>query len=257
MVAEIPDLHVWPDGTVCFPQHTLLEPNAGNEARSLFDTDVRGAAEGPSHNVTDDAFARYRALDQTIGRDDVFFYVYGILHSPDYRTAFASDLKKSLPRIPRVSLAEDFWAFSKAGRQLAALHTDYENVEVWQDLDIVTTVGFDPAAPDAYRVTRMKHPKAPDGSGDDRTRIRYNDHIVIENIPEVAYGYELGPRSAIGWVMDSWRIKTDKASGITNDPNDWAAEHDQPTYIVDLVGRVVTVSMKTLEIVEALPRLSL
>jgi predicted helicase len=221
----------------------------------LFDEEDLGADR--RHNVTDYAHELYRTIDATIDRDDVYFYVYGILHSPDYRTAFASDLKKSLPRIPQVPRAEDFWAFSNAGRQLATLHTDYENVEVWHELDIVTAEGFDPAAPDAYRVTRMKHPKAADGSGEDRNRIRYNDRIMIENIPEVAYTYELGSRSAIGWVMESWRIKTDKASGITNDPNDWAAEHDQPTYILDLVGRVVTVSMKTLAIVEALPHLSL
>lgn len=258
MVSDVPDLHVWPDGTACFQRSTFeAHPSDQPESASLFDSGGTGESSGRSHNITDYALGLYRELEPAIEKDDIFFYVYGILHSPDYRAAFAADLKKSLPRIPRVSLAEEFWAFSKAGRQLAALHTDYENVEVWQDLDIVTAEGFDPAAPDAYRVTRMKHPKAPDGSGDDRTRIRYNDHIVIENIPEVAYGYELGSRSAIGWVMDSWRIKTDKASGITNDPNDWAAEHDQPTYIVDLVGRVVTVSMKTLDIVEALPHLSL
>lgn len=81
--------------------------------------------------------------------------------------------------------------------------------------------------------------------------------ITIENIPEAAYGYELGSRSAIGWVMESWRIKTDKASGITNNPNDWATEHDQPTYILDLVGRVVTVSMRTLDVVASLPHLDL
>ncbi len=132
---------------------------------------------------------------------------------------------------------------------------------MWPELTIVTADGFDPAAPDAYRVTKMKHPKVTDPSTgakvDDRTRVVYNDRLTIEGIPEAAYGYELGSRSAIGWVMESWRIKTDKASGITNDPNDWAVEHDQPTYILDLVGRVVTVSMKTLDIVAALPKLSL
>jgi predicted helicase len=216
---------------------------------------------GWQHNITDHALAIYRSLDPAIEKDDIFFYVYGILHSPDYRTAFAADLKKSLPRIPQVATAEDFWAFSTAGRELSMLHTDYEDVEVWPDLSVVTADGFDPAAPDAYRVTKMKHPKVTDPATgakvDERTRIIYNERITIEGIPEEAYGYELGSRSAIGWVMEAWRIKTDKASGITNDPNDWATEHDDPTYILDLVGRVVTVSMRTLAIVSTLPRLEL
>jgi predicted helicase len=260
MVSDVPDLHVWPDGTVYFPQHIFPESAARQSPQSLFEASADGGSQGQAHNLSDDALARYRALDPAIEKDDVFFYVYGILHSPDYRTAFAADLKKSLPRIPQVSTAADFWAFSNAGRELATLHTDYENVDVWPELTIVTADGFDPAAPDAYRVTKMKHPKITDPATatkvEDRTRIAYNDRITIEDIPEAAYGYELGSRSAIGWVMEAWRIKTDKPSGITNDPNDWATEHEDPTYILDLVGRVVTVSMKTLGIVESLPRLS-
>ena len=107
----------------------------------------------------------------------------------------------------------------------------------------------------------MKHPKVTDPATgqkvEDRTRIVYNDWITICDIPERAYDYQLGSRSGIGWVMDAWRVRTDKASGIVNDPNDWAIEHDDPTYIVDLVGRVVTVSMRTLEIVDSLPPLEL
>ncbi len=259
MVSEVPDLHVWPDGTVCFQQYTFdAEEDAENGSRSLF---ASAGAISRVHNISDDTLSRYQSLDPAIEKDDIFFYVYGILHSPDYRTAFAADLKKSLPRIPHVPTADDFWAFSKAGRELATLHTDYENVEAWPELTIVTADGFDPGTADAYRVTRMKHPKVTDHATgakvDDRTRIIYNEGITIEGIPEAAYGYELGSRSAIGWVMESWRIKTDKASSITNDPNDWAAEHDDPTYILDLVGRVVTVSMETLALVEGLPRLDL
>jgi predicted helicase len=256
MVSDVPDLHVWPDGTVCFQQYTFDERQDDRaESPSLFDSGSGHQANGRTHNITDHALGLYRALDPAIDKDDIFFYVYGILHSRDYRTTFAADLKKSLPRIPQVSKAEHFWAFSRAGRDLATPHTDYETVEVWPDLTIVTADGFDPDTPDAYRVTRMKHPKV-DGA-ENRTRIVFNDWITIENIPEAAYGYELGSRSAIGWVMESWRIKTDKASGITNDPNDWATEHGQPTYILDLVGRVVTVSMRTLAIVNALPTLDL
>jgi len=186
-----------------------------------------------------------------------------LLHSPDYRAAFAADLKKSLPRIPRVPTAADFWAFSKAGRELASLHTEYETVEPWPELTYTHAAGFDASHPDAFRVLKMKHPKVahpldPKGAKvEDRSRIVYNDWITIGAIPERAYDYELGSRSAIAWVMESNRVRTDKASGIRNDPNDWAIEHDDPTYILDLVGRVVSVSMKTLDIVDSLPHLDL
>ncbi len=229
---------------------------------NLFDA-VEPVDGGRLHNVSDRALDLYRALDATIEKDDVFFYVYGILHSPDYRTAFAADLKKSLPRIPQVGTAEDFWAFSRAGRELAHLHTEYESVEPWPGLTYTYADGFDPAHPDAYRVLKMKHPKVADPTDatsskvEDRTRIVYNDWITVGAIPERAYAYELGSRSALGWVIEANRVRTDKASGIVNDPNDWATEHDDPTYLLDLVGRVVTVSMRTLDLVDALPHLDL
>ena len=261
MVRDVPDLHVWPDGTVCFQQYTYPVQPEESGVVSLFDVTGQDADGSLRHNVTDEAIGRYQSLDRSIEKDDVFFYVYGILHSPDYRSAFAADLKKLLPRIPEVSTSADFWIVSRAGRELASLHTEYEAVEVWPQVTFKYAAGFDAAHPDAYRVFKMKHPKVIDqASGtkvDDHTRVVYNDWITVENIPERAYGYELGSRTAIGWVMESWRVRTDKASGIVNDPNDWAIEHDDPTYILDLVGRVVTVSMRTMDIVESLPPLDL
>ena len=248
-----------------FPRF-VYEMEAGVEddaSPGLFETSESAGATGRKHNVTDHALAAYQALDPAIERDDIFFYVYGILHSPDYRTAFAADLKKSLPRIPQVATAEDFWAFSNAGRDLAHLHTEYEAIETWPELTYTHSAGFDPGNPDAYRVLKMKHPKVADphdpkgAKVEDRTRIVYNDWITIGGIPERAYDYELGSRSAVAWVIESNRVKTDKASGIVNDPNDWATEHNDPTYILDLVGRVVTVSMRTLDIVDSLPPLNL
>lgn len=258
-VDALPDLHIWPDGTVCFPLHVYAAAD-GPSAPGLFDQPTR---DGRHHNVTDHALATYRALDPAIDRDDIFFYVYGILHSPGYRTAFADDLKKSLPRIPQVPTAADFWGFSKAGRDLASLHTEFETVEPWPDLTYTYATGFNDSHPDAYRVLKMKHPKVADpldpksAKVEDRSRIVYNDWITIGAIPDRAYDYELGSRSAIAWVMESNRVRTDKASGIRNDPNDWAIEHDDPTYIFDLVGRVITVSMRTLEVVDSLPQLDL
>jgi predicted helicase len=220
-----------------------------------------GREEQRRHNVTDHALSLYRAIDPTAEKDDVFFFVYAVLHSKDYLHAFAADLRKSLPRVPVVPTARGFRAFVAAGRELARLHAEYETVEAWPALTRVYASGFQDDHRDAYRVLKMKHPKVTDPvtgqKVEDRTRIVYNDWITICDIPERAYDYELGSRSAIGWVMDAWRVRTDKASGIVNDPNDWAIEHDDPTYIVDLVGRVVTVSMRTLEIVDSLPPLEL
>jgi predicted helicase len=262
MTRDLPDVHLWVDDTPCFPLY-VYEPSGAAEdvPRGLFDATPPPDSSGWHHNVTDHALAIYRALDATIDRDDIFFYVYGILHSPDYRNAFAADLKRSLPRIPEVTTAEDFWAFSKAGRVLANLHTEYGSVEPWPDLTYTLGVAFDPDHSDAYRVLKMKHPKGPGRDSntkvEDRSRIIYNDWITIGGIPDRAYDYELGSRSAIAWVMESNRVRTDKASGIRNDPNDWAIEHGDPTYILDLVGRVVTVSMRTLNLVDSLPNLAL
>ncbi len=267
---ETPDLVVVGAGNAMqwLPRYLYDEsaPTAAHPPPELFGLDISaspGSGAGRQHNVTDHALGLYRALDAAITKDDIYFYVYGILHSPDYRTAFAADLKKSLPRIPQVATAAGFWAFSKAGRALAHLHTEYESVEPWPELSYTFAAGFNASHPDAYRVLKMKHPKIanpgdPDAAKiDDRSRIIYNDWITIEGIPERAYEYELGSRSAIAWVIESNRVKTDTASGIRNDPNDWATEHDDPTYILDLVGRVVTVSMRTLDIVESLPQLEL
>jgi predicted helicase len=248
-----------------FPRYVYENADVADEAgvRGLFDYEPATDSSGRRHNVTDHALVTYQALDPAIDRDDIFFYVYGILHSPDYRTTFAADLKKSLPRVPQVTTAEAFWTFSKMGRSLVHLHTDYESIEVWPELTYTYSTGFDAHHPDAYRVLKMKHPRITDphdpkgAKVDDRSRIVYNDWITIGAIPERAYDYVLGSRSAVAWVMESNRLRTDKASGIRNDPNDWAIEHDNPTYILDLVGRVVTVSMRTLDIVDSLPRLNL
>jgi predicted helicase len=263
MTRDLPDVHLWVDDTPCFPRYVYDPAPASNDGTPDLFEGLSAKNSDRHHNVTDHGLAVYRGLDPAIDRDDVFFYVYGILHSPDYRDAFAADLKKSLPRIPQVAAAADFWAFSKAGRALAHLHTDYETVEPWTELTYTYRDGFDSHHPDAYRVLKMKHPKVKDplnskGSKvDDRARIIYNDWITLGAIPERAYGYELGSRPAIAWVMESNRIRTDKASGIRNDPNDWAVEHEDPTYILDLVGRVVTVSLRTLDIVDSLPELHL
>lgn len=180
--------------------------------------------------------------------------MYGLLHSPEYRQQYAADLKKQLPRIPQVEGRERFDAFVDAGRKLADLHINYEDLTPYELTEIIL-----PGAPEdeyeRFAVTKMKYTgKA--GSWD-KTRIRYNQFIDIEGIPEQAQEYMLGSRSALDWILERYQIKTDKDSGIVNDPNDWSREHGQPRYIIDLIGRIVTLSLETSRIVNALPELKI
>ncbi len=181
-----------------------------------------------------------------VTKEDIFYYVYGLLHSPDYRNTFAADLKKMLPRLPLVEKPADFWTFSKAGRSLADLHINYE---------------IQPACPDVvvsgaehgnFHVTSMRFPNK-----GDKTTIEYNPWITLSHIPLEAYEYVINGRSAIEWILERYQIKTDKASGITNDPNDWAQEQGKPRYILDLLLSVITVSLETMKIVKGLPKLEI
>ena len=181
-----------------------------------------------------------------VTKEDIFYYVYGLLHSLDYRNTFAADLKKMLPRLPLVEKPADFWAFSKAGRALANLHLNYETQPACPDV-VVTG-----AEHGNFHVTKMRFPKK-----DDKTALEYNPWITLSHIPLEAYEYVVNGRSAVEWIMERYQIKTDKASGITNDPNDWAQEQGKPRYILDLLLSVITVSLETMKIVNGLPKLEI
>ncbi|GAA2170544.1 DEAD/DEAH box helicase [Glycomyces rutgersensis] len=200
-------------------------------------------------NITDAALRDYQETyrDSSISKDDIFHYVYGILHSSEYRSEFEADLKKSLPRIPKVA---QFHEFARSGSRLMQLHLAYETVEPYLGIREI----IDEAAPtdraDLYRVDR----KMRFASRQDRTRIVYNSHVTLAGIPEAVDRYQIGSRSAVEWIMDRYYVRTDKASGIVNDPNDWS---DDPRYIIDLLKRVVTVSLETMAIVDSLPPLEI
>jgi predicted helicase len=170
--------------------------------------------------------------------------VYGILHSEDYRQEFTNDLKKVLPRLPLVDDVKDFWKFSNAGRKLAELHLNYETVSPHPDIIVSGDDGK------SYKVNKMKFPKK-----DQKDTIIYNSKIIITNIPENAYDYVVNGKSAIEWIMERYQVKTDKNSGITNDPNDWADEVGNPRYILDLLLSIINVSIQTVEIVNDLPKI--
>lgn len=166
---------------------------------------------------------------------DVLGYVYAVLHSSEYRKNYANDLKKALPRIPLLKNKEKY---VEIGRKLSDLHLNYEDHPSWCGVEV------DISKPD-YRVKKMKHPKK--GVLD---TIIYNESITIKNIPEKAYEYVVNGRPAIEWIIDQYQVKTDKKSGITDDPNDFS---NDPKYILNLLLSVITVSMRTLELIDELP----
>lgn len=180
-------------------------------------------------------------------KEDIFYYIYGILHSPEYRQRFEANLKKELPRIP---LAEDFRAFALSGRKLAELHLNYETVEPYP-----LRVQGDASNPGKVQKMKWGKRKDPDTGKkvDDHTVLIYNENLTYRDIPEAANDYKVNGRSPLEWMIDRYQVKTDKASGIVNDPNDYS---DDPTYISGLIPRLVTVSMQTLDIVNMLPPLN-
>ena len=202
-----------------------------------------------------------KAYGGKITKEDIFYYIYGILHNTEYRTAFAADLKKMLPRIPLVDESRDFWRFSKAGRTLAELHLNYENrpsaTGVIVTYNTIPQSEIEKAMQSGemetinYQVEKMRFP-----SKTDKSKIIYNSQITIENIPATAYEYVINGKSAIEWIMERYAITTHKDSGITNNPNDWATEHNNPRYILDLLLSVISLSVETVEIVNGLQKLT-
>lgn len=249
MVDSVPDLHMLDTGQF-FPRYTYSAPATG----TLFET--AGGETPRVDNITDSALAEFRGVyGLGISKDDVFYYVYGVLNSTEYRTKFAADLKKMLPRVPLVTGADTFRALVEAGRALSDLHIGYESVEPYALHEVASGLSVDQDEYARYAVKKMKY--AGKAGAWDKTRIVYNSQITLEGIPEEAQRYMLGSRSALDWILERYQVKTDKASGIINDPNDWAREHRQPRYIIDLIGRIVAVSLETNRIVDALPDLRL
>lgn len=188
-------------------------------------------------NISDDELDLFRAhySDPTISKQHVFYFVYGILHSQDYRTKYAANLKRELPRIP---LAPDFRAFALAGEKLMELHIRYEDQPEYPLTEVWTGAGSTD-----YRVEKMKRDK------NDLTTIVYNGSLKLTGIPPFIDNYTLGNRSALNWIIDQYRFSTEKHSSITNDPN----RPDDPSYIVRLIKKIVSVSISTIKIVESLP----
>lgn len=190
-------------------------------------------------NITDWALEQFREQynDAAITKWDIFYYTYALLHHPDYRDKYAANLKRELPRIP---FAPDFWGFANAGKELADIHVNYEGQPEYK-LEMVENgkLALD------WRIERMKYNK-------DKTAIVYNEFLTIDGIPPEVHEYRLGNRSALDWIVDQYKVSTDKRSGIVNDPN----RDEDPQYIVRLIKKIVTVSLRTNAIVNSLPAIS-
>ncbi len=247
-----------PSTNQCFPLH-VYDFNGENRA-DMF-SQLPGRAEYQSRDgITDAGLKRLAGAypGEIISKEDIFYYVYGLLHSEGYRARYADNLSKELPRIPCVKRAEDFWAFSKAGRALGELHVNYEEVEPYPVRYANGEEGLwqvdDPEA--FYRVTKMKFAgKRPNL---DKTRVIYNSNITMEGVPLEAYDYVVNGKPALDWVMERQVVKTDKASGIVNDANRYAIETmNDPAYPLKLFQRVITVSLETMKIVRGLPKLDI
>lgn len=219
------------------PLITNLIPNMDSleKAQSFmrYDNEVDETALFQSHDNMNQAFADKLGLSL----DDTFAYVYGLLNSRDYQEKYANDLKKDLARIP---IAKHKEKYVEVGKALMDLHLNYEEVPVYEDVDIQLS------AQPSYKVTKMKFIKK-----GDRSAIVYNNDITIKNIPEKAYEYVVNGRSAIEWIMDQYQVKTDKKSGITDDPNDYSTDEK---YIFNLLLRIINISMQTVDLVNSLPK---
>jgi predicted helicase len=209
-----------------------------------------GATPERIENVSKASLEAFRKAysDKSISGQDIFYYVYGIFHSQEYKRRFSSDLNKMLPRIP---FAKDFWAFSKAGRKLADIHINYEQAKPFPLKESRDELGLDETK--LYQVEKMRFGKT--GKEVDKTKIQYNSHITLTGIPLSAYEYMVNGRPAIEWIMDRYEVTRNKDSDIGNNPNDWAKESNDPKYVINLIKRIVTISVETMKIVASLPPL--
>ena len=219
MLKGIPNIHTLSTG-----QGFLLRSN-----------DLFSPMNPDSSNLNPEVLSKF-----SMSEEDMFYYIYGVLNDTQYKEKYSSDLSKGFPRIPLLKHKE---LYIEVGRKLAKIHLNYENISVFTGVKIKSTEN------PSYEVRKMKFIKK-----DDRSAIVYNDDITIENIPEKAYQYIINGKSAIEWIMDQYQIKTDKKSGITDNPNDFS---NDPKYIFNLLLRIINVSVQTVDLVNSLPKLEI
>ncbi|MCH7339120.1 DEAD/DEAH box helicase family protein [Acinetobacter johnsonii] len=254
----IPDLNMQHSGGQGFPLYLYEETTVKGNGADLFNHAQTKTADGKyirKDAISDEGLKHFQDAypTETISKEDIFYYVYGLLHSEDYRSRYADNLTKELPRIPCVKKTEDFWAFSKAGRDLAHWHLNYETVEPYKAKLDLGGKSLKQLADKDFYVTKMKFPKK-----DQKDTVVYNNAITIREIPIEAYDYVVNGKSALEWVMERQGVSTHKDSGIVNDANNWAIETmGDAKYPLNLFLRVIKVSLETMKIVKALPKLDI
>jgi len=262
MSNTLPDIQTMFNGQ-CFPLY-LYEETQRNEG--LFATgEDQPTGLTRRDAITDAGLLHFQAAypGQEITKEDLFYYIYGLLHSPEYRTRYANNLAKALPRIPAVKTFEEFAAFRDAGRALGDLHVNFEAADPYMitfkegEHSLINEAQDDPVK--FYRVTHATKWKwGGKGKEKDKTVVIYNDNITMQNVPLEAYDYVVNGKPALEWVMERQVVKQDKDSGIVNDANDYANETvGDPRYPLDLFRRVITVSLETMRIVNSLPDLDI
>lgn len=258
MASSLPEFLMMFNGQ-CFPLN-VYEEQAGENDKDLFSKENSSSLAGKQDGISDAGLKHFQTAypGEEISKEDIFYYIYGLLHSDGYRSRYADNLSKELPRIPCVKKAEDFWAFSRAGRALGKLHVNYESVDPYpvtiKQGDLRTAVIKDPEA--FYRVTKMKY--AGKRGEEDKSTVIYNANITMQDIPLEAYDYVVNGKPALEWVRERQVVKTDNKSGITNDANRYAIETmGNPAYPLELFQRVITVSLETMKIVRGLPKLDI
>lgn len=271
IVDVIPDLNMQHSGGQGFPLKLYEKvapntPTGQTPQGSLFnDAPQQGLFDAPPEyverdGITDEGLAHFQDYypNEKITKEDLFYYIYGLLHSEDYKTRYADNLTKELPRIPRVKLTQDFWALSLAGRELATLHLDYEKVPMYQVEFAGGALALNMLEPKDFYVTKIKFGKGTGEDKHDKTTVIYNDKITLKGIPLEAYEYIVNGKPALEWVMERQAVTTHKESRIVNDANDWAIETmNNARYPLELFQRIITVSLETMKIVNSLPKLEI
>ena len=249
------DLALLRFGTQCFPRYLYRKLGEGETAQGLV---INGFERTDA--ITAQALEHFKAAypqnEAAIDADAVFYYVYGMLNHPDYVATYANNLQKELPRIPRVATYADFKAIENAGRALAQLHVGYEQVKPYDGCELVYAKGVEAANMD-YRVTKLQYGKLKGKSysqGKDKSIIIYNKELTIKNIPLEAQEFVVASQSALDWVVERYAVTMDKSSRIVNDCNKF---DNDPLYILNLLLRIITVSLETLKIRQAMPKLKL
>lgn len=175
--------------------------------------------------------------------DEVFYYVYAILHCLEFNEKYQNDLRKTLPKIPILKNKEEF---VNIGSQLVNLHLNYESVPMYDNLKI--EMKNNPS----YYVNKMKHPKK--GNKEDKSIIVFNQDITIYDVPLMAYDYIINGKPAIDVIIEQYQITADKNSGIVHNPNLYS---DNEKYIFELLLRIINVSIQTVTLINKLPKMEL